>query len=112
MSKVIEATCQANVVTVDGQPVDATILSKGLGSSSGIAVLDKDSVTYVTSNATDLETTIDNLNQSLTKLITIVTAIGAGMTGPTTTPPPTLAADLAEITAIVATLTTLKGQLK
>lgn len=112
MSKVIEATCQASTVTIDGQPVSATILSKGIGSSEGIAVLDKDKVTYITSNATDLETTLDNLNQSLTKLVTILTAIGAGMTGPTTAPPPTLVADLAEITAIVATLTTLKGALK
>lgn len=112
MSRVLEGSCNASVVTVDGQVVEASILSKGLGESSGVAIIDKDKVYYLTSNADDLDLTIEKLNSSLTKLISIITAIGAGMTGPTTAPPGTLAADLAEITAIVTELTTLKGSLK
>lgn len=113
MSKMIDATCESGTVTADGVSVEgAEIVSKGDGASEGILLLDGSKAKYLTSNATDLETTIEKLNSSLNKLVSILTAIGAGMTGPTTAPPPTLATDLAEITALVSELTTLKGQLK
>lgn len=100
-------------MTADGVSVDAAqILSKGQGESQGVLLIDGEKAFYLTSNATDLETTIEKLNSSLNKLVSILTAIGAGMTGPTTAPPPTLATDLAEITALVSELTTLKGNLK
>lgn len=113
MSKVIDATCEGGSVTADGVEVEgAQILSKGLGESQGLLLIGGSRSIYVTSSATDLESTIESLSDSLGKIVNILTAIGAGMTGPTTAPPPTLGADLAEITAIVTELETLKGALK
>lgn len=113
MSRIIPATCEAGTVTADGVEVEgAEILSSGEGASSGKLLIDGPTATYFTSNAPDISQTIDKINEALNKLVTILTSIGAGMTGPTTAPPPTLATDLSEITAIVSELTTLKGQLK
>ena len=112
MSKLLPATCENGVVTIEGKEVESTILSQGKAASSGAAILDKGSSTYIASNASDIADLITSLNDSLNKLVIILTSIGAGMTGPTTAPPPTLAADLAEITAIVVELETKKEMLK
>jgi hypothetical protein len=112
LSKTLAASCSASVVTIDGKPVNAVILSKGLGESEGVGVLDEDKVYYITSSAEDLEVVIDKLNSALNQLVTVITAIGAGMTGPTTAPPGTLATDLAVLTTLVSELTALKGSLK
>lgn len=128
MSRVIEATCDANgKVTADGVIVDgAIVLSEGKQASSGLLFMQGEKVVYIPSSATDIKTVIeklvlviDDLNASLNQLVTTLTAVGAGMTGPTTAPPPTLASDLAQITVKVTSLTstksalnTLKGALK
>lgn len=113
MSKALEATCEGGVVTCEGVPVpDVTVLSEGVGESEGLLVLEGLKKTYLASNATDLKTTIEKLVSAVDKIGLTLTAIGAGMTGPTTAPPPTLAADVAELTAITVELTTLKGALK
>lgn len=113
MSEIVDATCEASVVTADGVPVEiAEILSKGLGSSSGVLVIREGKAVYIANTVADLETTIDKLISALNQLVTIITAVGAGMTGPTTAPPPTLATDLAGLTTLATELTTLKGQLK
>lgn len=113
MSKMLDATCVSGVVTSGGFPVAAAeILSKGVGPSTGLLILDEDRAKYVTSNATDLESTLTTLASVLTTIATSLTSIGAGMTGPTTAPPPTLAADVAQITAAVAQINLLKGLLK
>ena len=128
MTKVLRATCDANSkVTAEGVEVPAArILTQGKQASVGILIIDEGRCDYVATNTTDIVTTIEkamavieDLNACLNQLVLVITAIGAGMTGPTTAPPPTLAADLAQITAKVATLTatktaleTLKGALK
>jgi hypothetical protein len=49
---------------------------------------------------------------AITKIATIFTSIGAGMTGPTTAPPGTLVTDVVELNTMVTEINTLKGQLK
>lgn len=116
MSKVIDATCDENSkVTAAGIEVpaaDVTILSEGKQDSSGVLIIQGLKAYYLTSSATDIKSTIDKTAESLEKIANILTSIGAGMTGATTAPPPTLAADVAEITVLVSELNTLKGALK
>lgn len=112
MAKVLQATCENGQVTCQGQEIDATILSEGVGSSSGIVVIDEYNVYYVATTSPDLETTLTKTISAIQKIATTLTAIGAGMTGPTTAPPPTLAADVTEINGYATDLETLKGELK
>lgn len=128
MSRIFDATCDATgKVTADGVIVtSAEVLSEGKQASEGLLFMEGDQARYLTSSATDVKTTIENLidvltdvTAALTKVSTTLTSIGAGMTGPTTAPPPTLPTDVLDITskvtsltAIKATLTTLKGALK
>lgn len=112
MSKILEASCISKAVKWEGSPVETEILSEGNGESSGLLLLEKDKAYYITSNATDLKTTLEKLIDALTKVTETLTAIGGGMTGPTTAPPPTLATNVAAVNMIVTELTTLKGQLK
>ena len=114
MSKILTATANAaGIVTADGVPVvGALILSEGKQASEGVAVMDGEKVWYLTSSATDIKTTIEKVNDAITKIATLFTTMGASMTGPTTAPPPTLATDVAAINAVVTELNVLKGALK
>ena len=118
--KMLEATCDAQgKVTALGVVVDvAAVISEGKQASSGVLVLDGATAIYIASSATDIKTTIekivaviDDLTASLNQIVTVITAVGAGMTGPTTAPPPTLAADLAVLTGKVTTLNATKTAL-
>ncbi len=112
MSQILNASCIANVVTVEGKPVHANILSEGVKASTGLALIESDNVNYVTSNASDIK----DLISSLTTLIQLVsdtfTAIGTGMTGPTTAPPASLPASIVALALIKTTLTTMGNTLK
>jgi hypothetical protein len=127
VSKVLAATCVAGIVKVGALVVPAAeVLSEGVASSSGIVILDEDKAYYVAENSPDLKSTIEKVIDSLEDLASVLntiattlTSIGAGMTGPTTAPPPTLAVNVAtiiskaaEITASRAELLALKGALK
>lgn len=114
MSKILSATCDANgKVSVAGKEVpDALVLSLGKQSSEGALLLDELLKIYVTSSATDIKTVIEKLSALITQISTTLTSIGAGMTGPTTAPPPTLASDVAMLTSIKVELDTLKESLK
>lgn len=112
MSKALNASCESGSVTVEGQEIPATILSEGVGSSTGIVILDKDKVYYIPNRASDLKDTLTSVVSALQQIATTLTSIGAGMTGPTTAPPPTLATDVAQINTLASQLDTLKGQLK
>lgn len=112
MSKILEATCISGVVKWEGSPVEAEILSEGIGSSDGLLLLEKEKAYYLTSNASDIKTTLEKLIDALTKVTETLTAIGGNMTGPTTTPPPVLAANVIAVNLLVTELTTLKGSLK
>lgn len=113
MSKILDATCEAGEVTADLVPVpEAEILSEGQGASEGVLLIEGERVRYLTSNASDLKTSIEKAIDSIGKIANILTAIGAGMTGPTTAPPPTLGADIIALQAVATELETLKGNLK
>jgi hypothetical protein len=112
MSKILAASCKGKVVKSEGVSVEAQILSEGAGESAGVLVLDGENATYLTSNASDLKTTLDKVSNALTKISETLTAIGGGMTGPSTAPPPALPANVAQINSLVAELSTLKENLK
>lgn len=99
MSKVLPATCQDNQVTVEGQVIEAEILSNGVGESSGLAIIDEDKAYYLPNMTSDISTILTDLSTMIKDIAAMLTAIGAGMTGPTTAPPPTLAADVAALQA-------------
>lgn len=121
MSKTLGATCDASgKVTAESTEVSvAQVLSEGKQASAGILIIDKDKAWYLCSNATDIKSTIESLIEaietiasSITKISTTLTSIGAGMTGPTTAPPPTLATDVAELTMKVTELNATKSDLE
>lgn len=111
---VLEASCIAGVVKVGILPVLATtIIGQGIGPSTGVLlIMGDDTRVYVAKTSPDLDTALQSLITALTDVAATLTAIGAGMTGPTTAPPPTLAVSVASITTQIAALTTLKGILK
>lgn len=128
MSKMLEATCSAlGVVSAEGVPVPvAEVLSEGAQESSGVLLLEGEKAKYLTSNASDIKTTlsalvdlIEDISSNFTTIASTLTAIGAGMTGPTTAPPGTLATSVLainnkvlELNAVMADLDDLKDALK
>lgn len=112
MSKVLEATCVAGVVTSELVPVPAAdILSEGIGPSEGILILDEDNATYVTSNASDIKSALDSIASALTQIATALTLIDAKPMG-VLPPVPAATANVVAITAIQAQLSALKEILK
>jgi hypothetical protein len=111
----LAATCLAGIVTADGLPVlGATLLSEGLGPSSGILVLqDDDGKYYVAKTSTDLNTTLTQLITALSHVASALAAIDVKPVGGTgSAPAPAAAADIAAITTASAALATLQGVLK
>jgi hypothetical protein len=108
MPKVLSASCVGKVVTVESVPItDATILSEGNGSSSGIAVIEQDKTTYISSNATDLKALIQSLIDCITQINLAFTALGG--VGPTN---PVLTSFTTALDLVKTTLTTNKELLK
>ena len=114
MSKLLPATADASgKVTCLGVVVpEAEVLSLGKQASSGLLLLDGDKAWYFPSSATDVEATLGQISLAIEKIANVLTAIGGGMTGPTTAPPPTLAVDVLAIMQIKAAVDQLKGALK
>jgi hypothetical protein len=120
MSRILEATCVAGVVTAEGVPVPiAEIFSAGIAPSEGLLIMQDGKAFYITSNAEDIEATLDGVSDAITsltatiaQLITTFGSFAAAMTGPTTAPPPTLAAELAVLTAKSVELTATKAALE
>lgn len=123
----LQATADATgKVFVDGIEVPgAVIQSAGAQASSGILLIDDDLALYFPSNATDIASTIDNAIKIIDDAAASITQIGTSLTsiaavvGPAWVPPPTIATDVATLTAKVvslnltkAALTELKGKLK
>lgn len=120
MSKILEATCDAEGVVKVGEieVPDVIVLSAGTQESTGLLFLDGEKKVYLPSSASDIASTIqaaiDTITEvaaAVTKIGTTLTAIGAGMTGPTTAPPPTLAVDVAELNTKVTALNAIKSDL-
>lgn len=114
MSKVLAATCNAiGLVSVGSVQVPAAeVLSEGKQASAGLLFIDGDKAWFIPSSATDIKSTIDKVAAALAEIATTLTAIGAGMTGPTTAPPVTLPTAVANIQAKVLELNALKEALK
>ncbi len=127
MTVSLEATCVASVVKIGALPLpSAKKFSAGVAASEGVAFIDGEKQYYFANTTPDLETTLGEIKKgldktaaALTKLTSILTDIGAGMAGAGTTPPPTLATDLLDITqaatdltAISTTVELLKGNLR
>jgi hypothetical protein len=82
MTKVLDASCINNVITIESLPVDGDILSEGIGESEGIALVDEDKVKYITSNASDLKDTIESLGSVIDQVITILSGLDAVTNSP------------------------------
>lgn len=103
MSKILPASCVGKVVTTEGHVISpATILSEGVKSSTGVALIEKDKVVYVASNATDIKDLITNIGDVITKITTALTGIDAVTTAP--------GSNAALITLITTAKTTLLAQ--
>lgn len=126
MTKVLPATCEASVVKIEGKVIaGATILSEGVAASTGVAVIEDEKVSYVTSNASDIKEALNKVIDALTETKTALDQIGSalstldGKPQGTLTPVPTIGANITNI-ATAATkiqtaktaLNTLKGSLK
>jgi hypothetical protein len=111
--RLIEASCIAGLVTAEGLPVlGATVLSEGVGPSSGVLLLqDDDGKIYIARTSQDLKSTLDQLTTALTQIATALTALDAKPIG-TLPPAPAAASAIAAITAANVVLTTLKAVLK
>lgn len=112
MPRILKATCENKIIKIKGVVVNGTVLSSGIGASEGVALLDKSELTYLTTNTTDLKESLVKINDAILKIGEILTSIGAGMTGPTTVPPPTLPTGVVELTNIGIELIQLSEQLK
>lgn len=77
MAKILPATCEAGIVTIESHVITpATILSEGVKSSSGIAIIDEEKVSYVTSNSSDIKDLIESLCSILTAIDAVTVAPG------------------------------------
>lgn len=108
MSKIIPATCVGGVVTAEGVPVPgAVILSEGVGQSSGYLVLDGSEKTYIPKTSPDLKSSIQSLSSIIEKVAQILTSLDA-----VSTTPGSVAATIAELTALKVTFSATKDALK
>ncbi len=112
MARIIAASCVNGQVTVEGVAIEAEILSAGVASSQGVVILQDDNVWYVATNSVDLQSVIEKTAELVNLCATLFTSIGAGMTGPTTAPPPTLAVDVLNIQTKASVLDALKDNLR
>jgi hypothetical protein len=100
LSRIIDATCLAGVVTADGLPVPGTtILSQGTKQSSGALEIDGEKRYYFTSNATDIKDLITNLEAIIQQVVLIATNLDAVTVSP------------GSATALITQLGVLKVQL-
>lgn len=117
MSKILDATCESNVVLVQGIQVPvARVLSEGIGPSEGVLLMEEDKATYITSSAEDLKETIEKLIQALSDVTTALTAIDTrtyimAVSGGTVGAPVATAA-IAQVASTIAELSSLKEVLK
>jgi hypothetical protein len=83
MSKVIAATCVANIVTADSVPVPvATVLSQGISPSSGVLVMDEGRAYYIPNNSSDLKDVLVSIDAILQQLLLTLTGLDAVTVSP------------------------------
>ncbi len=77
MSKILPATCEAGIVTIEGHVITpATVISQGVKSSSGVALIEQDVVSYLTSNASDIKDLIQSVCSILSALDAVTNSPG------------------------------------
>ncbi len=123
MSKTLRATCEANVVTAESVTVPAArVLSMGIGESEGILVIDEERADYFTSNASDLDESLEAMIDALGSAASGLSAASSALSTVGTTAgvnPIVLAALLVPISAAASsvesaadTLSEIKARLK
>lgn len=114
MIKTRPATCVNGKVTCDGVEITpVTILSQGVGASSGVLYIDGAECYYVAKTTPDLDTLLEKLISALDQVVTGLNQTAAGTIGGfplSTTAAITAAAT--QVTVQKNALETLKGQLK
>jgi len=112
MSKILEATCEDEVVTSNGVEVPmAEILSKGLGASSGALLIEGKKAWYITSSASDLEEIIDKVVDALEKVSSALETLNT--TNVTDGAPIAAAAsDIVQVDSAIEELESFKEMLK
>lgn len=108
MAKILEATCEAGIVKVEGFVIqNAVILSLGgAPSSTGVLIIDGASSYFVASSALDVKTLITNLVQIIQQIVTITTGLDA-----VTVSPGSNAAGIAALTLLKTQLDLTKDTL-
>jgi len=85
MSSVLQATCEAGVVTVDGKEITPTlVLSEGVQSSQGVLIIDGDKSYYVAKTSLDLIAMIESLVEIITQVATVATTLDGVTVSPGT----------------------------
>lgn len=109
MSKILSATCDAQgKVTADGvEVVGAIVLSEGKKASSGVAVMDGETVWYLTSSATDIKDLITKMVEITNQIATIATSLDG-----VTVSPGSAAAAIAQLQVMKTQLEQSKETLK
>lgn len=71
MSKVLNASCEAGVVTCQETVVEeAELFSEGVAASEGLLIQDKDKAFYIAKTSEDLKITLQKLVTTLTRVST------------------------------------------
>lgn len=128
MSKILNATCDSyGKVTAEGSIIPgAVVMTQGKQASSGLAIFEKEKVTYITANTDDLVTVIEKLITTLTKAADALTQAATGLnsagSGLNSLAPGSGAgcisaatainSDVSDLNQVKTDLTTLKGALK
>lgn len=106
MSKILAATCENSIVTVEGKEVEAEILSEGQKSSEGIVLIKGNKVVYISSSALDIKEVIEKLVQIVGKISEISLGIDS-----VTNSPGGQAAGFAELNTLKTELNLIKDNL-
>lgn len=126
-AKVLSASRTGGVTKIQNTPISGeTVLSEGMASSEGVAVIDEDKIYYIPKTSPDLKTTItklvsvlsqlktalDETVTALTETATAFTTVDAKPVGGTgSAPAPAVAGNVANITAAHGQITTAAAQI-
>lgn len=112
MSKTLEASCVAGVVTTGLSVVPAArVLSEGVSASDGILILDEEEKVYIAKTSGDLKTTLEKIASALGSIASALTTLDGKPLG-TLAPLPAAVAEIAQVTALQAELTALSVTLR
>lgn len=112
--RALPATCANGKVTCEGVEITpVTILSQGVGASSGVLYLDGASAYYVAKTTPDLDQLLTDLIAALNNVVTGLNQTGAGtIAGSPLSTAAAITAAATQVTSNVNALQTLKDSLK